>query len=467
MITILCKPAARKIGLNCGFLDLGHAIIRDTPLNLFNENFMRRQMVFAVFAFAGLQSSANAQLALELDGQLVETQAPLEQAGVRVVNGQKRLEIFTAAEDIRCAINPDFEGEFAPLDVPVEGDFVLAIDHFDTDLPGDGEYVINGANGSVSQVFGDPSVPGPLLRVVSNAERVETCDESQPVQCAVLACAPGGTPVFANDFETPPPPQVDLVAGSEHGSPSVAGSGPDNVALALTLTNPAGEDSATNVVATIDESGIPATVTGDGPIASAGTFSSSTREWRIPEFQVGASERLDYLLTAPKDTPDGAQVCVALTGFTADQEVINTGDDSSQACVSVVRETDLKVVVSDPPEPSTAGDSINYLVQLQNLGPSVASGVAVEIGLNLPDGATLANSIAVPGSFVEDTSVWMLGGVDVNESTAPTLTIQIDTAGMTADGTVQVDAKVSASNENDPDPGNDSDSDTTQVSVTP
>jgi len=415
-----------------------------------------------VILFAMSSVPALAQVQVTLDGQSLPADSGISSIELRTVDQQRRLEVKTFSDDLRCMINPDFDpaqGDPVPSAEPKSGDLVLAIDQ----LPGDlmGEYGIDPDQGVIQQLLSAQ----PVLEVVTDSIRIAACDPQG--DCPVLECAPGGTPVFSADFETPPPPQVDLVAGGQSGPQAVAGSGPDNVALALTLANPAGTDSATNVVAMIDETGIPAIVTGGDPVPTPGTFSASTGEWSIAELQVGTTATLDYLLTAPKDTPDGAQVCVALTGFTAVEDIINPDDDTSQACVGVVRQIDLEVVVSNPTEPVTAGDSIAYSVQLQNLGPSVASGVALQVDLTLPTGAVLSSSIAAAGSFDEGSGLWTLGAVDVSESPVPALTIQIDTAGMTADGTVQVDAAVSAGNETDPVTTNDSASDTTQVTVTP
>lgn len=397
-----------------------------------------------------------AQVQLELDGVPVGVESSID--SIRLVNAgtQRRLEIRTHADDLRCAINPAFDGTVAPLALPDADDFVLAIDHLAQDPAGDGEYVIHPSEGSVRQLSGTATV----LEVISNLTRTQTCDSDQPADCAVLLCVPGGTPVFSGGFETPPPPQVDFVASGSNGGQVVAGSGPGNAVISLTLANPAGVDAANNVVATIDESGVPAGVSLDSRQPSIGTIGAG--QWAIPELAVGQTGQLVYQFTAPANVADGRQICVGVGPIGADEQVVNPGNDSHTECVNVIRRANLALAVNDPGD-KNSGEQLDYLVQLDSLGPSNASGIQVSVQLTLPPGATLGTPVAVPGSY--SNGLWTVGSLAPNPSTLPALILPINTSAMSADGTVRIDASITAANESDPVPGNDLVFDETMVTV--
>ncbi len=157
------------------------------------------------------------------------------------------------------------------------------------------------------------------------------------------------------------------------GAAVTAGSGADNLVFTVTVNN-SGLTAATNVK--LDELfTLPSGVTFSKSTATAGTFSGST--WTIPSLAPGADETLTLKFTADHSTANNAAVTVQSTATSADQTLVNTGDDSDSQQSSVTRASDISVSLSDSPDPVGPGATLTYTIVVSNAGPSDASGVGV------------------------------------------------------------------------------------------
>ena len=132
--------------------------------------------------------------------------------------------------------------------------------------------------------------------------------------------------------------EVDLeVSVTESLDPVVAGSGAGNLVYVVTVTNN-GPSDATGVTISEDLT-LPAGVTRDSVVASAGTFADTTAPdgtWTL-DLAAGASETLTVTLTVDASTTGGTDVISNTAVVTALNEVdTNSGNNSATEATSVI-----------------------------------------------------------------------------------------------------------------------------------
>lgn len=394
---------------------------------------------------------ASADVVLSIDGQLVPLDSQL--SSITYLPGELRLEINTAWDDLRCALNP--EGPVVSLPDPEPGDFVLALDFLDGDLVG--EYVIE-SDGSISQLLGALAGDPVQLEIVTSVARINDCVGQE---CAVLICTAGGTPIFSDDFNTPPPPQVDLFLTGGGNDTVVAGSGPNNAALQIIASNISNEN-ANNVEIMISNS-LPTGVTAGTSSATSGSYDANTGIWSVPALVNNTNETLTLIYSVAASASDGADLCADASVNAADEDIINTADDQHDQCATVVREIDLGLLINNPTEPQLAGNVVNYIVELDTNGPSDASNVVVDIASTLPPDVTLSNSFVSVGSF--DGSTWTIPNVPLSPPATRTLNLFYTIGSAAQDGSViDVSASITAADELLINTADDLVSDTTAIS---
>jgi hypothetical protein len=197
---------------------------------------MKRLFPCAAFLTGLLATPVQAQVMLSIDGgPAIQTESDITSIVYRP--SARRLEVSTAWDDLRCVLN--MEGPDVPLPVPEPGDFVFALDQLDGDV--DGEYVIE-SDGSIAQlaaaIAGDPTT----LSIVTSDARINNCDDDE---CAVLVCAPGGTPVFSGDFEPNTSDLSAIVAASGSDDRVIAGGTATTISIEVANNGPS---PATDVV---------------------------------------------------------------------------------------------------------------------------------------------------------------------------------------------------------------------------
>ncbi len=241
---------------------------------------------------------------------------------------------------------------------------------------------------------------------------------------------------------------VDLIVtrtGSD--DPVVAGSGSGNLSYLIKVTNQ-GPLDATGLELT------DALTFGDGIIIDsvtpgAGTFEDQT--WTVGNLAVGATETLEVIVTV------GPSAEVASPGFSSissvsavDQAQINTGDESVTANRDVTREVDLTVSAEGSRDPVLAGfnlpQNLFHTLTVTNQGPSDASGVSLNLGEILPEGATVDSISPATGTSFED-SLWTVGDLGVGTSSSIIYYFQVP--GTVAGGVdlISNEASVNSANE--------------------
>ena len=417
--------------------------------------------IAACAALVASASMASAQVVLNLDGEIVPIESSL--AEIIYIPAQSRLVINTQWDDLRCVLNPD--GPEVPLPEPQPGDFVLALDQRPGDLMG--EYVIE-SDGSISQLLGALSGDPVQLEIVTSAARVNNCTAGGDPQCAVLVCASGGTPIFSDSLEVPPPPQIDLSVNGLGSSAVVAGSAPNNVATQIAVQNNSAI-AASNVVVNLAQS-IPAGAIAGSVSTTAGSYNPSNGEWTLPNIAASSNATATLLFTAESSVANGSDVCVTGTVLSADQELINIQDDSDQHCASIEREVDLVLDVTSPASSASPGEAVAYFVSVDNNGPSDASNVVVDLTDQIP--VDVSRSAIFQSTGTLDSSNWMSGqGATWTLATIPagstatrTLNLTYTVGSSVVDGSMmQVNASVTA-NETRINQDNDNASGTTQFS---
>ena len=412
--------------------------------------------IAAGVALIALAPAASAQVVLSLDGEIVPIDSSL--ADITYIPDESRLVINTQWDDLRCVLNPD--GPALSLPEPQPGDFVLALDYRPGDLMG--EYVIEN-DGSISQLLGALNGDPVQLGIVTSDARINTCENGE---CAVLVCASGGTPVFSDGLEVPPPPQIDLSITGLGSSSAVAGSAPNNVAAQITVQNNS-TIAASNVVVDLAQS-IPSSVIAGSVNTTAGSYSANSGEWTLPGIAASSSATATLLFTAESSAASGSDVCVTGTVLSADQQLVNTADDTGQQCASIEREVDLALQINDPTEPQTPNNTVGYTISLNNLGPSDASNVVVDLTDLVPTGVARSTVFASAGSLDDGNWLngqglsWIFAAIPASSAVSRTISLVYTVDGSVGDGSqMQVDADVSA-NETRINQGDDSVSDTTQ-----
>lgn len=422
--------------------------------------------IAAGVALIALAPMAAAQVVFTLDGEIVPIESALSE--ITYIPSESRLVIKTQWDDLRCVLNPD--GPDVPLPEPQPGDFVLELDHRTADESPDGQadllgrYVIDANDGSIFQSIGTPI----RIDVVTSAARINNCTAGAEPQCAVLVCASGGTPVFSDGLEVPPPPQVDLSVTGLGSSSAVAGSAANNVAAQITVQNNSAV-AANNVVVDLMQS-IPSGVIAGSVNTSAGNYSANSGEWTLPTIAASSNATATLLFTAESSAASGSDVCVTGTVVSADEQLINTADDTDQQCAGIEREVDLVLQINDPAEPQIPGNTVGYVISLDNQGPSDASNVVVDLTDQVPAGVSRSTVFASTGDLNDSNWIngqglsWTVAAIPASSAITRTISLIYTVDNTVVDASqMQIDASVSA-NETRINQGNDSVTDTTQFS---
>src|SRR6056297_526600 len=345
---------------------------------------MNRLLSFGVVLVGLLSLSAHADVMLSIDGQpAIETQSPITSIVYRP--SARRLEVRTAWDDLRCVPNPD--GPPVTLPIPQPGDFIFALDQLPGDV--DGEYVVE-ADGSIAQlgaaISGDPTT----LSIITSDARINNCAGPD---CAVLVCAPGGTPIFSGDFE---PIAADL--GVSWDTVPIGGAldvvaGGSGTTLALTAAN-TGQLDATSVTVDLD-----VLLPGSGSIACPTVISggagfafdaSCSGTWAIGDLDAGQQVEMQLLYSADAAATIGE---LATSDAVIDSPTvadINPADNAASAGIDVVKETSLEFTIVSFPQSqidlTTGPASVNFSVLASPQGPSTLDSI-VDIALQYPGGS--------------------------------------------------------------------------------
>jgi uncharacterized repeat protein (TIGR01451 family) len=172
--------------------------------------------------------------------------------------------------------------------------------------------------------------------------------------------------------------------------------------------------------------------------------SSGTGTWFVGTLAPGEQRTISVQLEALPAAAGTLVLAAEIRSSTA--ETIQT-DNQATASVHILAVADLKVVVTDSPDPVHVGQSLTYNVTLTNQGPSTATGVS--LAAPLPSGFNLVSAQPEQGSCGTGSTVTcQLGSLAAGASVAVAISGLPGTA-----GTLQMIATASG-NEEDPAPAN-------------
>ncbi len=239
--------------------------------------------------------------------------------------------------------------------------------------------------------------------------------------------------------------RADLeVVKTDSPDPVIAGGGvPGNLTYQVTVTNN-GPSDATGVALSEVLGLLPAGVTLVSVTPSGATTyappNAAVGTWTVGDLDAGSSETLTLVLTVAASAAAGVDVVENTTSVSAVNETDpNAANDSDNEKTSIVREVDLVITKTDDVDPVVAARQLEYTIEVQNLGPSDASGVVVTD--TLPAGVTFGST----SGCAEDNAgvpTCTLGAIAAGGSASYTVTVTVDAD--TASGTIQNDASVTA-----------------------
>lgn len=355
---------------------------------------MTRSFFIGVALLGLVAGTARADVQLSIDGlPPILTQSDIAEIVYRP--SDRRLEVRTQWDDLRCVLNPD--GPQVSLPEPQPGDFVFALDTYDGDVLG--EYVIE-SDGSIAQLIaaiqGDTSV----LQIVTSAARVANCDGQE---CATLVCAPGGTPVFSGGFE---PIAADLAVNwttSPDGEPLEMVAGDTPRTMILTASND-GQLDATSVFVDVD-----VLVPGDGSIPCPTVVSGGagfsfdancSGTWNVGDLAAQSSVQLVLDYSAASNATLGA---TAVSDAVIDAPTvadINPANNSASVDLDVTRQAELLVdAVSIPSavlDLTSGPASLNFSISVDPArGPSDLNN-QIAFGIEMPTAGDVQFDITNP-----------------------------------------------------------------------
>ena len=210
-------------------------------------------------------------------------------------------------------------------------------------------------------------------------------------------------------------PAADLAVTKtvDNASPSVGTS----VTFTVTVANN-GPDAATGVVVS---DLLPAGLTFQSAIASAGSYNFGTGAWTVGNLANGATENLQ--ITAQVTVAGGL---VNTATATATEHDPNLADNSDSATVAGARADVALTKTVDDPTPALGGTA-TFTVTVVNNGPDAATGVVVTD--LLPAGLTFQSAIASAGSYNFGTGAWTVGNLANGATENLQITAQVTVAG--------------------------------------
>lgn len=248
--------------------------------------------------------------------------------------------------------------------------------------------------------------------------------------------------------------QADLsLSKLDDPDPVTAGS---QLTYFLTVTNNGPSESTGGTVTDV----LPNRLTFDGS-TDCGVGGGNTVTCNFGTLPVGASETLEFLVLVDADASGTVTNTATVSGNEADPV---SGNDTSSATTEIIRQADLEVLKVDGGGPVVAGETIQYTVTVNNLGPNDVQSAVVSDTFPTDLDDVRWTCTATPGSSCD-----AVGSGDINDAVnllAGGSVIYSVTANVESDATGDLVNQASASNPTgvtDPDLGNNSAAVTTAV----
>jgi uncharacterized repeat protein (TIGR01451 family) len=201
-----------------------------------------------------------------------------------------------------------------------------------------------------------------------------------------------------------------------------------------------GPDAATGVVVA---DALPPGLTLITAIPSQGSYAGGT--WSVGALSVAGEATLTVAATV-----DSAATLINNAAVTAQNQTDpNPHNNSDSATIHGVGTSDIRVTKSVSHPAPAVGALITYTVAVANLGPDVATGVAVSDVL--PAGVTFVSSAPSQGTYVSGSGIWSVGALSATSTSTLTITVRVAQV-----GTMVNTASLFATTPADPNPANDS-----------
>ena len=251
--------------------------------------------------------------------------------------------------------------------------------------------------------------------------------------------------------------QIDLSLTKtvDNASPNVG----EEINFVISVSN-AGPSTATGVQVT---EVLPTGVTFISSTPSLGSFNTTTGVWTVGTLVSGTTQTLG--IRARVDSVLNASNTAQVTA--ADQEDIDStpannvpGEDDQASVAFSTPQADLSLTKTVNNASPNTGDTVTYLVTLNNAGPDAATGVNVTD--LLPSGVQFVSNNLSVGSYNPATGLWNVGSLAAGNSATLELIGTVNSLGETTNT-----AQVSAADQADPDstPANNIASEDDQASI--
>ncbi|MDJ0663302.1 MAG: SdrD B-like domain-containing protein [Acidimicrobiia bacterium] len=247
------------------------------------------------------------------------------------------------------------------------------------------------------------------------------------------------------------PQQVDLSLAKTVSDPSPNVG--DVVTFTVTVSN-AGPDAATTVAV---EDAVPSGFSSIGSISNGGSAVGNTVTWSGLTVVSGGSVDLTFEATVeapPADFTNVAEVTAADQydpDSTPDNDDGDQSEDDEDSAILVPQQIDLSLAKSVSNASPNVGDVVTFTVTVSNVGPDIATGVAVEDAV--PDGFSGIAAISNGGSAVGSTVTW--SGLTIAAGGSMDLTFAATVEAPPADFTNVVEVIAADQYDTDSTPNND------------
>ncbi len=269
------------------------------------------------------------------------------------------------------------------------------------------------------------------------------------------------------------PETVALTLDSAAPATVIAGSsapGPGNLLHTFTLTNDNvtfdGENIGADLTIVLPQAG----TTIESIVASAGSITQTapdTWSWSLALLPAGQAETVDVVYLVDASTAALDVVAAGVGNLSVDpSQVLSDPSETASVTTTVDREIDLVITSGESADPVAPGETLVYIFQASNVGPSDGSDVTVDLATVLPADVSVAN---VSSNFLGSYSngVWTIPQLDAGGAIDASLTVEIAVGGAAqpAANAISGTATVTGSNETRINTGDDSATETTSISA--
>ena len=232
--------------------------------------------------------------------------------------------------------------------------------------------------------------------------------------------------VITRDFDNQQSADLSVSKSVSNTTPNVG----DQVTYTVNVTN-SGPSNATGVQVTET---LPPGLTINNVLTTQGTFNQGSGQWAVGNLgAVAGANSAQLTIVATVDTlgvkTNTAQVTASnqTDPDSAPANNVPTEDDQDSATITPTS-IDLSLTKTVNNAAPNVGESVVFTINVNNAGPSTATGVSVQDVL--PVGLTFVNATASNGSnYNSGSGIWTVGTIPANQSVQLALTANVTTSG--------------------------------------